>query len=143
MSRKVNEECWILTGRKLFGLILFKKIKKSTGSSTKVRFDWKYVLKKEEERSSVVGFWHTHPKGPLLPSLQDKKTMSSWVGCFGKPLLCIIGGKNATQPYLVKQYPLKWRISEKETEPERAIQAELWLDLFKIHKFLNWYAVRK
>lgn len=65
-------------------------VKKVTGNSASVRFDGQWALKREEKKGDVVGFWHTHPDGTLEPSKRDIKTMQAWIGCFGKPLLCVI-----------------------------------------------------
>jgi hypothetical protein len=55
-----------------------------------VRFDGIWVLEREETHGDVVGFLHTHPDGPAIPSDRDLRTMRAWCLAFGKPLLCLI-----------------------------------------------------
>jgi proteasome lid subunit RPN8/RPN11 len=55
-----------------------------------VSFDGPGVLRREEGRNDVLGFFHTHPGGPPLPSARDVRTMRAWCSAFGKPLLCVI-----------------------------------------------------
>jgi proteasome lid subunit RPN8/RPN11 len=61
-----------------------------TGGQTHVDFDWKWVLKREESKGDVAGFYHTHPPGFGSMSGRDRRTMTAWALCFGKPLLCAI-----------------------------------------------------
>jgi proteasome lid subunit RPN8/RPN11 len=55
-----------------------------------VNFDGLGVLRREEERQDVLGFFHTHPTGPEEPSARDVRTMRAWCSAFGKPLVCAI-----------------------------------------------------
>ncbi|MBA7619853.1 hypothetical protein ES703_27194 [subsurface metagenome] len=84
-----NEVCYVLVGKQLGRLFLGKLVKKSVGSPSLVEFDWEWVLKREEKKEDVLGFWHTHPHG-AEPSERDIKTMRAWVSCFNKPLFCVI-----------------------------------------------------
>jgi proteasome lid subunit RPN8/RPN11 len=67
-----------------------RRARRSRGERASVRFDGVWVLQREEERGDVVGFLHTHPDGPALPSGRDVRTMRAWCRAFGKPLLCLI-----------------------------------------------------
>ena len=55
-------------------------------------------MEREEVRGDVVGFYHTHPSMPPVPSARDAATMPAWVSCFGKPLLCVIDGGGGLGP---------------------------------------------
>lgn len=78
------------------------------GDVASVEFDWNIVLEREEQHGDVVGFFHTHPSGLEQPSGRDRKTMRAWCDCFGKPLLCVIGGLGSTgeevRCYLFRNY---------------------------------------
>lgn len=78
------------------------------GEIASVEFDWDIVLRLEEQKGNVVGFFHTHPSGFERPSARDRKTMRAWCDCFGKPLLCAIGGLGSTgeevRCYLFENY---------------------------------------
>jgi proteasome lid subunit RPN8/RPN11 len=64
-----------------------------------VRFDGPWVLQREEQRRDVVGFYHTHPDGPAIPSKRDVRTMRAWCSSFGKPLLCLIDSPTELRGY--------------------------------------------
>jgi len=72
-------------------------VKKTMGNAVSVKFDWNWVLKREEKKGDVLGFWHTHPDGNLKPSVRDRKTMEGWINCFGKPLYCVIQNQCGTK----------------------------------------------
>ncbi len=60
-----------------------------------VEFDAQRVLKREETKGDIVGFYHTHPhQFGVSPSDRDIRTMAGWVSCFGKPLLCVIASRS-------------------------------------------------
>jgi hypothetical protein len=64
-----------------------------------VRFDGPWVLRREEQHGDVVGFYHTHPDGPAVPSRRDVGTMRAWCSSFGKPLLCLIDSPAGVRGY--------------------------------------------
>ena len=76
-------------------------VKKVAGKPASVKFDGDWVLEREEKKHDVIGFWHTHPDGTLKPSKRDRKTMTAWVSCFGRPLLCVIQNPSHETAYLV------------------------------------------
>jgi proteasome lid subunit RPN8/RPN11 len=76
-----------------------KRVRPSTGERASVGFDGLWVLKREEERHDVLGFFHTHPDGPSSPSTRDVRTMRAWCIAFGKPLLCVIASPEALHGY--------------------------------------------
>ncbi len=85
------EEYWTLVGTRR-GLIWHaRRIDHRTGEAASVRFDGPAVLRREEARQDVLGFFHTHPDDPPEPSLRDVRTMRAWCSAFGKPLCCVIG----------------------------------------------------
>jgi hypothetical protein len=69
------------------------------GGPSSVEFDWSWALDREERYGDIVGFYHTHPAGTAAPSDRDMRTMRAWVGCLGKPLLCIIGADGSLAGY--------------------------------------------
>lgn len=69
-----------------------RRMGRCLGKPASVEFDGASVLAREEGRHDVVGFLHTHPSSPAVPSQRDLDTMRAWVGAFGKPLLCVIAG---------------------------------------------------
>lgn len=95
-----NEICYILVGKQRDWFWKGRLIKKAIGTSSSVEFDWRWVLKREEKKGDVLGFWHTH-LDDLKPSKRDWKTMTAWVDCFGKPLLCVIQNSDRTRAYIV------------------------------------------
>jgi hypothetical protein len=86
------EHSWTLVGTRRGRIWYARRVGFSSGAATSVRFDGPGVLRREEARGDVVGFFHTHPDGPLRPSARDVRTMRAWCSCFGKPLLCVIAG---------------------------------------------------
>jgi len=69
------------------------------GERASVDFDGLWVLKREEDRHDVLGFFHTHPDGPSSPSGRDVRTMRAWCSAFGKPLLCVIASPGGMHGY--------------------------------------------
>lgn len=61
-----------------------------TGGAARVDFDWAWVLRREESKGDVAGFYHTHPAGVPGMSARDRRTMQAWALSFGKPLVCAI-----------------------------------------------------
>ncbi len=97
-----NEEAAVLIGQRR-GRIWYGRLRqRQTGQPASVEFDWAWVLAREEQRGDVIGFYHTHPQGLTTPSRRDVRTMRAWVGCFGKPLLCVIESGSTLAGYLFK-----------------------------------------
>lgn len=71
----------------------------SEGSVSRVAFDHKKVMEREEQHGDVVGFYHTHPCTPSSPSQTDYMTMGGWTVCFGRPLVCLIRGTNGLKAH--------------------------------------------
>ena len=94
-GHSVCEECWTLLGRRRGRVWYARSVGKSTGRPASVQFDGPWVLEREERKRDVIGFLHTHPAGPPLPSERDVRTMRAWAGAFGKPLLCVISTPDA------------------------------------------------
>lgn len=85
-----NEICYILIGKRIGRFWFGRLVKKVIGSPGSVEFDWEWVLKREEEKGDVIGFWHSHPSGEIELSFRDSHTTIAWETCFYKPLLCVI-----------------------------------------------------
>jgi len=89
-TSQMKEEVAVLIGQRRGRLWHGRLRQRQVGKPTSVEFDWAWVLGREECRGDVIGFYHTHPPGLTTPSQRDVRTMRAWVGCFGKPLLCVI-----------------------------------------------------
>jgi hypothetical protein len=89
-KKPLVERCWTLVGRRQGPFWFARRVRPTSGDESSVGFDADWVLRREETRGDVVGFYHTHPAGMPEPSKRDDRTMRAWVGSFGKPLLCLI-----------------------------------------------------
>ena len=87
---RTTEQYWTLVGARRGRIWYARRIHHRSGAATSVRFDGLGVLRREEGRQDVLGFYHTHPDGPPRPSARDVRTMRAWCSAFGKPLLCVI-----------------------------------------------------
>jgi proteasome lid subunit RPN8/RPN11 len=99
MKWDAAEHCWTLVGRRRGRIWYTRRICRETGEPVLVRFDGAWVLEREERRRDVVGFYHTHPGMPALPSRRDVQTMRAWCSSFGKPLLCVIAGADGIRGF--------------------------------------------
>lgn len=70
------------------------------GGPAHVDFDAAWVLKREETKGDVAGFFHSHPPGVPGMSGRDRRTMQAWAQCFGRPLLCAIRCGRRTRAWL-------------------------------------------
>jgi proteasome lid subunit RPN8/RPN11 len=89
----------MLTGARRGRLWLGRLRAREVGEPCRVRFDGDRVLRREERCHDVVGFFHTHPGMPAVPSVRDRRTMRAWCSCFGKALLCVIAGCDGVRGY--------------------------------------------
>ena len=94
------EQSRVLTGRRQDSEWRLRLRRPTSGGRAWVEVDWAWALEREEVRGDVLGFYHTHPGMPAVPSERDLRTMQVWVACFGKPLLCVIEGKGGLAAYL-------------------------------------------
>ncbi|MBA7625004.1 hypothetical protein ES703_32425 [subsurface metagenome] len=99
----MNESCYVLIGKRIGRFWLGRLVKKTTGTASSVEFDWEWVLRREEEKSDILGFWHSH-ETDIRPSSRDIETMLAWIRCFGKRLVCIIQTENYRASYLCAFY---------------------------------------
>lgn len=79
-----------------------RKLRPETGGPARVEFDGLWVLRREERQGDVIGFLHTHPGLPATPSQRDVRTMRGWCSAFGKPLLCVILGRDGARGFRFK-----------------------------------------
>lgn len=98
--RKGNEVSAIIIGQRTGIGWIGRLTQKQSGEAASVRFDWAWVLAREEGRGDVIGFYHTHPGRLISPSQRDVRTMRAWVSCFGKPLLCLVESGSSLAAYL-------------------------------------------
>jgi proteasome lid subunit RPN8/RPN11 len=99
-TRAAVEQCWTLVGERRGRIWCARKLRRHAGEAARVEFDGPWVLRREERRGDVVGFYHTHPGMAARPSDRDVRTMRAWCSAFGKPLLCVIAGKDGVRGYL-------------------------------------------
>jgi proteasome lid subunit RPN8/RPN11 len=109
------EQCWPLVGQRRGRLWRARRLRRSVGQPTRVEFDGRAVLAREERRGDVIGFLHTHPGFRALLSKRDVDTMRAWVSAFGKPLLCLIDGTDGLAGYL---------FDSDDSPGERVVQVE-------------------
>ncbi len=95
-----NEQCWVLTGNRSGMTWHCSRVQPTEGSTNQVEFSHDWVLQRNEDVGDVVGFYHTHPSGFLDPSEKDVQTMQAWTGCFGRPLLCLIGFEERIEGFI-------------------------------------------
>jgi len=119
-----KEICYIMLGERWGRFYFGRLVKKTIGDSISVKFDGDWVLKREEQKGDVLGFWHTHEK-EVTPSDRDMKTMAAWTNCFYKPLLCIIQDCFRKQGFSVMHVEVK--------RTKKISMA--WFPLLKIFKF--------
>ena len=93
---RADEQYWTLVGTRRGRIWYAKRVDRQSGTAVRVSFDGAEVLRREEQRGDVLGFFHTHPDGPLQPSSRDVRTMRAWCSAFGKPLLCVIASPEGT-----------------------------------------------
>jgi proteasome lid subunit RPN8/RPN11 len=95
----VVERCWTLLGERRGRIWYARRTRQRHGERFQVRFDGAWALEREERCQDVVGFYHTHPDGPAVPSRRDVRTMRAWCSSFGKPLLCVIDSPVGVRGY--------------------------------------------
>jgi proteasome lid subunit RPN8/RPN11 len=111
------EHCWTLIGRRRGRFWYARRTGHTLGEPASVEFDAAWALEREETKGDVVGFYHTHPAGPPLPSRRDLRTMRAWAGAFGKPLLCLIESDGELAGY---------RFDDDQSKGEKITACELW-----------------
>ena len=100
--RRENEVFGLLCGSVHGDFCLARIVGKLvSGEPSRVEFDWNEVIKREENQGDVIGFYHTHPNSTAYMSPIDKDTMQAWVKCLGKPLVCVIDGKDGVRAHWV------------------------------------------
>lgn len=87
---KDYEEYYAICGKRhnnIFGGLLLDYHK---GEMVEVSFNYEKIYELEDAKHNVLGFYHTHPCGCSDYSDTDVRTMSAWVTCLGKSLLCLV-----------------------------------------------------
>jgi hypothetical protein len=99
----INETYLCLTGRWLTSRIWvaqgFKHKERATPASVSFEEDAYGIISREISYGDVIGFYHTHPNMPAFVSTTDFTTMNAWVDALGKPLICLIEGKDGLYTY--------------------------------------------
>ena len=70
------------------------------GLAGSVEFKYDDVYDREDRYHDIVGFYHTHPSGLNVMSPTDVETMTQWVKCLGKSLICVIETKEQLNAWL-------------------------------------------
>lgn len=94
-KKEFKEECWLIKGFKIKDLYVGGLVYQGAGSFSSVDFDWRKV-----EDKSVLGFYHTHPRGYTTPSDRDDRTMGAMVRSEGRPLICGILTESSNKCYM-------------------------------------------
>ena len=102
IEKNFFERCWFIYGFKIENYYFGFVKKHSNGIVGGVEFDWKKVW----DSKYLIGWFHTHPKNMLAYSDTDYKTMTAWVDCLWKDLVCGIWNEERTKNkcYLFKKY---------------------------------------
>ena len=117
----MNEETAVLTGSRK-GQVWFGRLREwKSGTPVRVDFDWDWVLRREEQRRDILGFYHTHPPGVPGPSIRDVRTMQAWVSCLGKPLLCIVREGKGLSAHLFRTDEERGRLLPEVQQFERGV----------------------
>lgn len=102
-KKATNEKCLVITGTWHTDFLWSGRGRwQQHGHPTSVSFANIYdrVISRESTYGDVIGFYHTHPQMPGIPSSTDIQTMNQWVDVMGKDLLCLIHGQEGIQTYL-------------------------------------------
>ena len=94
-----------------------------------VEFDYKKVFEREDKYKDVVGFYHTHPPGCFTMSQTDIQTMTQWVKCLGKSLICLIECEGIVNSWLfVKSSKGEVAIVDVKANTTNNINYYVWTD---------------
>lgn len=96
---------------------------------TSVEFDYEAVYQREDKYQDIVGFYHTHPSGMNKMSQIDIDTMTQWVRCLGKSLVCVIETEEQKNAWLfVKEENGKVSYRDALVASANDINYDIWLD---------------
>lgn len=114
-TTEFRETATLLLGTRGSKFVVGSMVYQFQGTSHSVEVSWEEVIRTDEANGSVVGFYHTHPKGSPRISYRDQETMEQWVACLGKPLICAIecDGKLRVWNFPRKGWPVECRVNEK------------------------------
>lgn len=98
-GKELLEHCWLIKGKCDGQLWWGHRCRMTVGAPETVKFDAEYAIKREQTKHDLLGFCHTHPCWPAIPSPRDYRTMRAWYNCFGKSLLCVIDGTDGLRGY--------------------------------------------
>jgi hypothetical protein len=107
------EHCWVLIGVSHEGTWCARAEYLGKGEPASVNFDPYFAMGLEKQ---IIGFLHTHPSFPAIPSNVDDGTMTAWTISFGRPLLCAIKGIDGLRAYWYNDEDLPEECSIKEFE---------------------------
>lgn len=106
-----DEELYILQGKSIGKFWYASTDMYTYGIPAAVTFDPDYFW---DERNKFIGWIHTHPNMRASPSATDIATMSAWCNAMGKPMLCLIDGKDGLRAF--------WFIDDEHTY----IEVKVW-----------------
>lgn len=97
--------------------------------SAEVKFDYQKVYDREDTYHDVMGFYHTHPSGLTDMSEIDVETMTQWVKCLGKSLVCIIETDDSLKSWMcVKNESGQVTIQESNVSTQNDVNYDLWFE---------------
>lgn len=101
----------------------------SQGLAGAVEFNYEDVYNREDKYSDVVGFFHTHPSGLDRMSATDIETMTQWVRCLGKSLICIIDSGDKISGWLFMKDD-SGNVTHRTAQilSENDVNYDVWLD---------------
>ena len=96
-----------------------------------VSFDYQKVYDREDTYHDVMGFYHTHPPGRTGMRSIDIETMTQWVKCLGKSLVCLIETDDSLNGWMfVKDEKAASGVSTKELSVNtfNDVNYDIWME---------------
>ena len=100
-----------------------------------VEFNYKDVYDREDNYADVVGFYHTHSPELNQMSSIDIQTMTQWVSCLGKSLICLIETNEQISGWILIKGEHEITYREVSVQIKSDVNYDIWLD--KQKKFWN------
>lgn len=99
------------------------------GNPVAVAFDYQSVYDREDTYRDVAGFYHTHPSGMNAMSSVDIETMTQWVNCLGKNLVCLIETEQRINGWLFTKDKTTGKVTYQEinVDTPNDVHYDLWI----------------